>query len=155
RGIDIPGVSHVINYELPNVPEQYVHRIGRTARAGADGIAIAFCAEDERAYLKDIRKTTDAEFERLALPDNFRAVVEGVGPTKREQKPRGPRVKPTPKHGAAAPGGEKKNDGPRRKHPARKGRPAGAGQGRPGGNAPGGQRRRSRRSGGGGQRRPG
>ncbi|MCB2066719.1 MAG: DEAD/DEAH box helicase, partial [Erythrobacter sp.] len=56
RGIDIPGVSHVINYELPNVPEQYVHRIGRTARAGADGVAIAFCAEDERAYLKDIRK---------------------------------------------------------------------------------------------------
>ena len=61
RGIDIPGVSHVINFELPNVPEQYVHRIGRTARAGADGIAIAFCAEDERAYLKDIRKVTDAE----------------------------------------------------------------------------------------------
>ena len=86
RGIDIPGVSHVINYELPNVPEQYVHRIGRTARAGADGIAIAFCAEDERAYLKDIRKTTDAEFERLPLPDNFRAVVEGVGPTKREHR---------------------------------------------------------------------
>ena len=71
RGIDIPGVSHVINYELPNVPEQYVHRIGRTARAGADGIAIAFCAEDERQYLKDIRKTTDAEFERLLLPDHF------------------------------------------------------------------------------------
>jgi ATP-dependent RNA helicase RhlE len=82
RGIDIPGVSHVINYELPNVPEQYVHRIGRTARAGRDGIAIAFCAEDERAYLKDIRKTTGAELERLPLPDNFRAVVEGEGPEK-------------------------------------------------------------------------
>ncbi|MEE4154409.1 MAG: DEAD/DEAH box helicase [Erythrobacter sp.] len=87
RGIDIPGVSHVINYELPNVPEQYVHRIGRTARAGRDGVAIAFCAEDERAYLKDIQKTTGASLERLALPDNFRAVVEGVGPTKPE--PRG------------------------------------------------------------------
>ncbi|WP_285710612.1 DEAD/DEAH box helicase [Erythrobacter oryzae] len=82
RGIDIPGVSHVINYELPNVPEQYVHRIGRTARAGRDGIAIAFCAEDERAYLKDIRKVTGAELERLPLPDNFRAVVEGEGPEK-------------------------------------------------------------------------
>ena len=58
RGIDIPGVSHVINYDLPNVPEQYVHRIGRTARAGKDGIAIAFCAEDERSYLKDIRRNT-------------------------------------------------------------------------------------------------
>ncbi len=97
RGIDIPGVSHVINYELPNVPEQYVHRIGRTARAGADGIAIAFCAEDERAYLKDIRKLTDAEFERLPLPDNFRAVVEGVGPTKREHQQKMARPKVTPK----------------------------------------------------------
>src|SRR4029078_11814911 len=48
RGIDIPGVSHVINFDLPDVPEQYVHRIGRTARAGADGIAVAFCAPDER-----------------------------------------------------------------------------------------------------------
>jgi ATP-dependent RNA helicase RhlE len=97
RGIDIPGVSHVINYELPNVPEQYVHRIGRTARAGADGIAIAFCAEDERAYLKDIRKVTDAEFERLPLPDNFRAVVEGVGPTKREHQQKMARPKVTPR----------------------------------------------------------
>ena len=48
RGIDIPGVSHVFNYDLPHVPDQYVHRIGRTARAGASGIAIAFCADDER-----------------------------------------------------------------------------------------------------------
>ena len=48
RGIDVSGVSHVFNFELPNVPEQYVHRIGRTARAGASGIAIAFCADDEK-----------------------------------------------------------------------------------------------------------
>ncbi|WP_305096284.1 DEAD/DEAH box helicase [Croceibacterium aestuarii] len=117
RGIDIPGVSHVINYELPNVPEQYVHRIGRTARAGADGIAIAFCAEDERAYLKDIQKLTDANFERLPLPDNFRAVVEGVGPTKREQKPRLARPKVTPR------GGEGGNARPKKKHPSRAGQP--------------------------------
>ena len=58
RGIDIPGVSHVINFDLPDVPEQYVHRIGRTARAGADGIAIAFCAPDERGNLRDIERTT-------------------------------------------------------------------------------------------------
>ncbi len=97
RGIDIPGVSHVINYELPNVAEQYVHRIGRTARAGAEGIAIAFCAEDERAYLKDICKVTDAEFERLPLPENFRAVVEGVGPTKPAPKTQQQRVRPQPR----------------------------------------------------------
>ena len=47
RGIDVPGVSHVVNYDLPNVPEAYVHRIGRTARAGAEGIAISLCDGDE------------------------------------------------------------------------------------------------------------
>jgi ATP-dependent RNA helicase RhlE len=56
RGIDVEGVTHVLNYDLPNVPEQYVHRIGRTARAGAAGVAISFCQPDERAYLKDIEK---------------------------------------------------------------------------------------------------
>jgi ATP-dependent RNA helicase RhlE len=58
RGIDVDDVSHVINYDLPNVPEQYVHRIGRTARAGAGGQAISFCAPDERAWLRDIEKLT-------------------------------------------------------------------------------------------------
>jgi ATP-dependent RNA helicase RhlE len=58
RGIDIDAVSHVVQYELPNVPEAYVHRIGRTARAGADGSAVAFCADDERGLLKDIEKVT-------------------------------------------------------------------------------------------------
>ena len=58
RGIDIDAVSHVVQYELPNVPESYVHRIGRTARAGAGGTAVAFCADDERNLLKDILKVT-------------------------------------------------------------------------------------------------
>jgi ATP-dependent RNA helicase RhlE len=56
RGIDIDAVSHVVNFDLPNVPESYVHRIGRTARAGATGIAISFCAPDERGLLKDIER---------------------------------------------------------------------------------------------------
>lgn len=56
RGIDIDELSHVINYELPNIPETYVHRIGRTGRAGASGISISFCDAEERAYLKDIQK---------------------------------------------------------------------------------------------------
>ena len=58
RGIDVDAVSHVVNYELPNVPEAYVHRIGRTARAGATGVAISFCSNDERSLLKDIQKVT-------------------------------------------------------------------------------------------------
>ncbi len=56
RGIDIPGVSHVYNYDLPEVPDAYVHRIGRTARAGREGIAIAFCAPDEARLLRDIER---------------------------------------------------------------------------------------------------
>jgi ATP-dependent RNA helicase RhlE len=56
RGIDVDDVTHVINYDLPNEPESYVHRIGRTARAGASGIAFSFCDSEERAYLRDIEK---------------------------------------------------------------------------------------------------
>jgi ATP-dependent RNA helicase RhlE len=54
RGIDVEGITHVINYDLPNIPESYVHRIGRTARAGRRGVAISFCAAEERACLRDI-----------------------------------------------------------------------------------------------------
>ena len=56
RGIDVPNISHVINYELPNEPESYVHRIGRTARAGAGGAALSFCDQSERPYLKAIEQ---------------------------------------------------------------------------------------------------
>ena len=56
RGIDIDQLSHVLNFELPNVPETYVHRIGRTGRAGASGIALSFCSNEERSYLRDIEK---------------------------------------------------------------------------------------------------
>ncbi|MFN5779033.1 MAG: helicase-related protein, partial [Novosphingobium sp.] len=71
RGIDVTGVSHVFNFELPNVPEQYVHRIGRTARAGADGVAQSFCAPDEKAYLKDIERLTDVKLMPMPLPEDF------------------------------------------------------------------------------------
>ncbi len=56
RGIDVPGVTHVINFDLPNVPESYVHRIGRTARAGREGVALSFCDVEEHEYLRDIEK---------------------------------------------------------------------------------------------------
>jgi ATP-dependent RNA helicase RhlE len=74
RGIDVTGVSHVFNFELPNVPEQYVHRIGRTARAGADGIAMSFVAPDEKPYLRDIEKLTRVKLTEMPLPEDF--VVE-------------------------------------------------------------------------------
>jgi ATP-dependent RNA helicase RhlE len=56
RGIDIDELTHVINFELPNVPETYVHRIGRTGRAGASGIALSFCDAEEKEFLRDIHK---------------------------------------------------------------------------------------------------
>ncbi|MFN4282150.1 MAG: DEAD/DEAH box helicase [Alphaproteobacteria bacterium] len=69
RGIDVDGVTHVINFDLPNEPESYVHRIGRTARAGAEGIAWSFCDGSERAYLKDIEKLTRQRIFVEVLPD--------------------------------------------------------------------------------------
>ena len=78
RGIDVSGVSHVFNFELPNVAEQYVHRIGRTARAGATGVAIAFCAPDERDYLRDIQRLTKVTLDTVPLPESFRSEVERI-----------------------------------------------------------------------------
>ena len=63
RGIDVDGVSHVVNYDLPNISESYVHRIGRTGRAGKTGIAIAFCDESETGYLRDIERLTGTPLE--------------------------------------------------------------------------------------------
>ncbi len=65
RGIDVEGVTHVINFDLPNVPETYVHRIGRTARAGASGIALSFCDDEERAYLVDIERLMGRHLDRV------------------------------------------------------------------------------------------
>ena len=71
RGIDVSGVSHVFNFEMPNVPEQYVHRIGRTARAGADGISVSFIAPDEKPYLRDIERLTGVKLTPMPLPEDF------------------------------------------------------------------------------------
>ena len=75
RGIDVDGVTHVVNYELPNVPESYVHRIGRTARAGAGGVALSFCDPDERAYLSDIERLTKR---RLAVVNHSRTDLDAA-----------------------------------------------------------------------------
>jgi len=76
RGIDVDGVSHVFNYDLPNIPESYVHRIGRTARAGAEGVAISFCDHEERAYLRDIERLI-----RMTIPATDRRTGNRPAPT--------------------------------------------------------------------------
>jgi ATP-dependent RNA helicase RhlE len=89
RGIDIPGVSHVVNFDLPDVPEQYVHRIGRTARAGATGIAIAFCSDEERGNLRDIERLTRQKLSIDALPSGFAAQVAATRALKPVERQRG------------------------------------------------------------------
>ncbi len=82
RGIDVDGITHVVNYELPNVPETYVHRIGRTARAGAEGVAISLCDGSERTYLRDIERLTKRTI-----------TVVGDQPAPQAQRSQGPRPK--------------------------------------------------------------
>ncbi|MEX0286466.1 MAG: DEAD/DEAH box helicase [Paracoccaceae bacterium] len=111
RGIDIPGVAYVINYDLPEVPDAYVHRIGRTARAGREGEAIAFCAPEEVGLLRQIQKLI-----KLDIPVASGTAPETIGdakPSGGNGRGRGPRSRP-----GGAPGG---NGGKlRRRRPRRK-----------------------------------
>ena len=90
RGIDIDQLSHVINYDLPNEPETYIHRIGRTGRAGHRGIAISFCDFDEKAYLKDIQKLIGKD---ISVIDNNPYPMQIFEPRVPQTKPRQSRVK--------------------------------------------------------------
>jgi superfamily II DNA/RNA helicase len=118
RGIDVDGISHVINYDLPNEPESYVHRIGRTARAGATGIAISLCDAEEAPYLRAIEKLI-----RLSIPsEGYRASAhrpqQAAGP--REGRPNGHRPQGGRPQGQQARGGHSPNNGghPRGNHAA-------------------------------------
>ncbi len=83
RGIDIDDLSHVINYDLPNVAETYVHRIGRTGRAGASGMALSFCDNEEKAYLRDINKLTR---QRSAIIEDHPYPMTDAGIAEQERK---------------------------------------------------------------------
>jgi ATP-dependent RNA helicase RhlE len=92
RGIDVSGVSHVFNFDLPNVAEQYVHRIGRTARAGATGIAVSFVDGEEKGWLKQIERLTRVPLTPAPLPprfDELRAALPKPAPGKPEPRGRG------------------------------------------------------------------
>ncbi len=99
RGIDVEGVSHVVNFDLPNVAEQYVHRIGRTARAGASGMALSFCDREEVAYLRDIEKLTRQEIPTVATHPYQAGFDRSLPPV----KPTAPARRPRPGGGGRGP----------------------------------------------------
>ncbi|MBY8824076.1 DEAD/DEAH box helicase [Sphingomonas colocasiae] len=102
RGIDVPGVSHVFNFELPNVPEQYVHRIGRTARAGAEGVSVSFVDGEEKGWLRQIERLTGVKLDTIPLPENFTAEAARLpkpsAAPRAEQPPRGGRGQQPRRH---------------------------------------------------------
>ncbi|GAB0117581.1 DEAD/DEAH box helicase [Acidisoma sp. 7E03] len=114
RGIHVTGITHVVNYELPNEPESYVHRIGRTARAGASGIAFAFCDPSERTFLRDIQKLTGVIMHVAKLEGITAANDSGAAPV----------TAPV----AAAAEGETRAQAADRERPKRRGRRSGSGR---------------------------
>jgi ATP-dependent RNA helicase RhlE len=111
RGIDVPGVSHIVNFDLPDVPEQYVHRIGRTARAGAGGVAIAFCSPEERGNLRDIERTTRQRIAVAPLPADFTAAAEAFKRLKPAPQSAAPQRSDRPSFKA-----DRRNEGQRRQN---------------------------------------
>ncbi|HEX5958829.1 MAG TPA: DEAD/DEAH box helicase [Hyphomicrobiaceae bacterium] len=122
RGIDIDHVTHVVNYELPDAPEAYVHRIGRTARAGAAGIAISLCDAEERGQLRDIERLT-----RQAIPAEDRRQPRGA-PSPLQAEPR--------MHRGANPAPARNGSGPGAQGPGKQGSEK-QGTGKPGSGKPG------------------
>ncbi|EGF92364.1 putative ATP-dependent RNA helicase rhlE [Asticcacaulis biprosthecium C19] len=121
RGIDVDNVSHVINYELPNVAEAYVHRIGRTARAGKSGVSITLCADDERRLLKDIERVTRQRipsFDRRK-DQALKLLDEAILASGQTEKPSTPdRLPEHRKKGDPKPGqSSRRDDGPRHSDP--------------------------------------
>jgi ATP-dependent RNA helicase RhlE len=105
RGIDIDDLTHVINFELPNVPEQYVHRIGRTGRAGASGTAINFCDIEEKAYLRDIEKVIKKP---VPVIEDHNFPMEIFTFVKEKREPRPPRASRMPSNLVEKPAGSDK-----------------------------------------------
>lgn len=169
RGIDIDDVTHVFNFDVPNVPEQYVHRIGRTARAGAAGIAISFVADEERPYLRDIERTTRVQIPVAALPSGFKGgaapeVDRHPHPERMNQSRPNPHRAPKP-HRGPQPQGERSPQGETQNRSGHPGKPAASPTGRPKQGAPHshrgapnaghpGKKRPPHRKGGGGHARP-
>ncbi len=157
RGIDIPDVGVVVNYELPNVPEVYVHRIGRTARAGASGMAISLCDDDEKPYLKDIQRLIKQEIPVISTPalPPVKALPKQAAKPKKGEQPTDPGKKRKrrrkPKQGEKQGQSQDHNQGQKR---GKSGKPSKQGHhqnAKPGSGRP--SRRRRKPSGGGDNKR--
>ncbi len=155
RGIDVKGITLVVNFDIPNEPESYVHRIGRTARAGAEGLAVSLCDETERDYLRDIQRLIRRTIPVMENP------VAGKGQASRPSAPQGstahgePRATPAQHQHAQRQGGH-----PRSSHSSSQGGPSRGGQPGPSRQGHGGGERRGFQGGQGGgghhgQARPG
>jgi ATP-dependent RNA helicase RhlE len=115
RGLDVPDVTHVVNFDLPNVADSYVHRIGRTARAGRDGIAISFCSPEEREFLRDIEKLIRQRIPVVRADGQIDTQPEPVEAPARAGKPQRPHRAPRPHRGQRPQGSQR----PHRGHPQR------------------------------------
>jgi ATP-dependent RNA helicase RhlE len=149
RGIDIDSISHVVNYELPDVPETYVHRIGRTARAGASGVSVSFCDNEERSNLRDIERLIRTRIKVLETPDMTMSEEDRAAERKAQADYGRTRERPAERYAERRfGGGARSSGGFRRQSPPARERSAGmGGQGRPFRERSGGQS--------GGQERPG
>ena len=134
RGIDIDGVTHVFNYDMPMEPESYVHRIGRTGRAGADGVAISFCTYEDRQMLREIERLVKmeltivyGEFDESRQRNNKgKSSSRKPGQRRRSRRPGGKSAGPSNssrRHSGGSESGRRKKRGPKkaaRKQTARK-----------------------------------
>ncbi|WP_328839062.1 DEAD/DEAH box helicase [Methylobrevis albus] len=144
RGIDVPEISHVVNYDLPVEPESYVHRIGRTARAGAEGIAISFCDPSERGALKAIERLNKRPLTvvgQIAASPEDRMRHEGEAERTRNHHQGRPQGKPQPNRGRGGNGGAGKPAQPGRPGPGSPASIAAAASGNGGADASGAGRR--------------
>jgi ATP-dependent RNA helicase RhlE len=138
RGIDVTGISHVFNFDLPEVPETYVHRIGRTARAGRDGIAISLCSSDEIPLLNDIEKLTRIELTNIHGERPAKATKAAAEP-RGQQRPRGGQQRNGQRQGRP----EQRSEGREQRPQRERQRPQGQQQAKPGNG--GGHRRHAER----------